>query len=146
MSATVWNVMQELPALECQASYSSKSQYQLYNCDTSKFCPLLSDPKLSFHDWDTKSNATHSAPLCLCCKCTGHKFSECNEDMTLAGIPTYLRYLDRKLTLHSNPTILFCITFQLNSAKQHCKSDHLSQHACSWCGSTDHGACAQKCL
>lgn len=84
--------------------------------------------------------------LCLCCKRTGHKFSDCTEDTMPVGIPTYSRYFDSKLTLHSNSSIIFCITFQLNSAKHQCKTDHPSRHACSWCGSSDHGACSQKCI
>jgi hypothetical protein len=47
---------------------------------------------------------------------------------------------------NSPSAVIFCVTFQLNSAKRHCKTDHPSQHACLWCSSSDHGACAQKCL
>jgi hypothetical protein len=145
MSASIRNATREL-GQDPQSSSSSKARYQPYNRETSKFCPALTDPNLSFRDRDSKSEVTHSAPLCLCCKRTGHKFSDCHEDTTPAGVPTYSKYLDGKLTLRTNSTTIFCITFQLNSAKRHCKTDHPSQHACSWCGSTDHGACARKCL
>jgi hypothetical protein len=144
MSADVRNATREL-GQDTQAS-SSRARYQPYNRETSKFRPAPIDPKLSFRDRDTKSEVTRSAPLCLCCKRTGHKFSDCREDTTPAGVSTYSKYLDGKLTLRDNPAIIFCITFQLNSARRHCKTDHPSQHACSWCGSTDHGACARKCL
>jgi len=42
--------------------------------------------------------------------------------MMPVGTLTYLHYLDGKLSLHTNPSVTFCITFQLNSAKQLCKT------------------------
>jgi hypothetical protein len=144
MSATIRNATREL-GQDLQPS-GSKARFQPYSQEFRKFRPASSDPKSSFRERDSKGDIPRSAPLCLCCKRTGHKFSDCTEDTTPAGVPTYSRYLDGKLTLRSNPTVVFCITFQLNSTKRHCKTDHPSQHACSWCGSSDHGACARKCL
>jgi hypothetical protein len=146
MSANVRNTTRGLGQDSQSFASSSKTRFQPYNRENSKFRPSITDPKLPFRERDTKPEATRSAPLCLCCKRTGHKFSDCNEETTSAGLPTYSKYFDGKLTLRTNPTTVFCITFQLNSAKRQCKTDHSSQHACSWCGSTDHGACARKCL
>jgi len=145
MSASVRNVMWDLGQDSQSFASSSKTQYQPYNWENSKFRPSLTDSKLSFWERDTKPEVTQSTPLCLCCKCTGHKFSDCNKEMTPAGLPTHSKYFNGKLTLCTNPITIFCITFQLSSKCQ-CKADHSSQHACSWCGSTDHGACAWKCL
>ena len=49
MSADVWNVTQEL-GQDTQASSSPRARYQLYNHETSKFCPAPTDSKLSFCD------------------------------------------------------------------------------------------------
>ncbi|KAF8240141.1 hypothetical protein L208DRAFT_1385065 [Tricholoma matsutake] len=143
MSTTIRNATCDL-GQESQSS-SSKPRHgpQPYDHEKhSRFCPAPMDSTSSFCNQDSKGDTARSSPLCLCCKHTGHKFSDCTEDMMPAGILMYLHYFDSKLTLCSNSSIIFCITFQLNSAKCQCKTDHPSQHACLWCRSSNHGACS----
>jgi hypothetical protein len=117
MSATICNATHEL-GQDSQPS-GSKAHFQPYNQEFRKFRPALSDSKSSFHERDSKGDTSRSLPLCLCCKRTGHKFSDCTEDTTPAGVPTYSRYLDGKLTLlPSSSALLSNSTLPNNTVRQ----------------------------
>ncbi|KIK86578.1 hypothetical protein PAXRUDRAFT_802788 [Paxillus rubicundulus Ve08.2h10] len=99
--------------------------------------------------WDiTQPSDSHpkSDPLCLICQRTGHHFSDCKEETMAKGKQTFAKYTRSHLARRSNNSTL-CISFNLSNPRRVCKSTHApSQHLCSFCGESAHGALSRRCL
>ena len=126
---------------------SRSHQFEPYDRDTNARRINRKDTgnQSSFREGKGGDTGSSQPPLCLCCKRPSHKFSDCTEEKTAAGVQTLARYLGNKLVLRASSTPL-CITFQLNSPRRTCKQNHPEQHICSFCGSAEHPACSRKCL
>ncbi|GLB38818.1 hypothetical protein LshimejAT787_0506830 [Lyophyllum shimeji] len=88
MSRNIRNATRDL-GQDFQSSMGAKTRFKPYDSDGRRPRAALADTsKPSFRD-GRPADTTRSPPLCLCCKRTGHKFSECTEDTTPAGVPTH---------------------------------------------------------
>lgn len=88
--------------------------------------------------------ASSSAPICLICARTGHKYPDCEEQTSEAGKPLFCKSSSRKLVSASSPTTIICVQWNLGGDNR-CRREHTELHLCSFCGSRGHFACARIC-
>lgn len=90
-------------------------------------------------------STSSSAPICLICARTGHRYTECKESSSEQGKALFCKSVGRKLVSASSTSTVICVQWNLGGAKR-CQRDHADLHLCSFCGSRAHFACARICL
>ncbi|KAG2757537.1 hypothetical protein P692DRAFT_201896301 [Suillus brevipes Sb2] len=98
----------------------------------------------------TKSNDSERLPpLCLICGQLGHTFPNC-PDSSSSSSSSHAKAVEKQLVSRSNADVKYCVDFNIfcNGKRTCIKRSHKTGeiHACSLCGSSEHGACSRKCL
>jgi hypothetical protein len=103
----------------------------------------------SFRAEGSKSSSDRLPPLCLICGQTGHTFIACSSDKTPSGTSPHSKVLNKQLVCQSSPDVKYCVDFNIfcNGRRTCTRQVHKGGevHACSLCGSSEHGACSRKC-
>jgi hypothetical protein len=98
----------------------------------------------------SKLDGERLPPLCLCCGNLGHTFPGCTSSATPSGTTPHSKVANKQLVCRATPNTKYCIDFNIycNGKRVCTKRTHKGGeiHACSLCGSADHGACSRKCL
>ncbi|OAX32044.1 hypothetical protein K503DRAFT_24290 [Rhizopogon vinicolor AM-OR11-026] len=98
----------------------------------------------------SKLDGERLPPLCLCCGNLGHTFPGCTSPSTPSGTTPHSKVANKQLICRTTPGTKYCIDFNIycNGKRVCTKRTHKGGeiHACSLCGSAEHGACSRKCL
>jgi len=122
--------------------------HEPYPSQDSSFWKTQSSDK-SFRAPNKPNESERLPPLCLACAQLGHTFLNC-PDSASSSSSSHSKVVNKQLVSRSNADVKYCADFNIfcNGKRTCTKHTHRGgkTHACSLCGSTEHGACSQKCL
>jgi hypothetical protein len=125
-------------------TFKTSPSSEKFTNSSRRFTPYVREKTFtSGSNTESSSKPFRPAPLCFICK-REHKVSACSETTTAEGKQTFAKRVDRQMVKRDGGTPI-CFFFNAYSNKR-CERSHADLHVCSFCGSTDHGACTRKCL
>lgn len=140
---------ESLKAISEAVAELKSHQHEPYPPRDSSFRKSQSSEK-SFRN-SSKPNESNERlpPLCLICGQLRHTFPSC-PDASSSSLTSHSKVSNKQLVSHNNADTKYCVNFNIycNGKRTCIKCTHKGGeiHACSLCGSTEHGVCSRKCL